>query len=223
MIPPEWKPFLPAPGPLQAGKKWHTFLSYRSVNRGWVLNLYDVLTQLGFKVFLDQYVLKPSDTLVQVLQNGLADSQTGILIWSNATKDSDWVANEYNSLITMATNDKSFRFIPVKIERVALPLFANSKIFLDFTDYPDGPGGGELLRLVYGIVGIPLNDQAVHFAWEQDEASGIASACLPSAHVVGALLLDRTNLHLIYPDSYPLAMVGDVEDVQPRTRHRAHK
>ncbi len=181
MIPPEWKPFLPAPGPLQAGKKWHTFLSYRSVNRGWVLNLYDVLTQLGFKVFLDQYVLKPSDTLVQVLQNGLADSQTGILIWSNATKDSDWVANEYNSLITTATNDRSFRFIPVKIERVALPLFANTKIFLDFTDYPDGPGGGELLRLVYAIVGTPLNDQAVHFAWEQDEASGIASAKVSAA------------------------------------------
>lgn len=181
MIPKEWIDHLPQPNPLQSNQEWNVFLSYRSVNRGWVLNLYDVLKEIGFKVFLDQYVLKPGDTLAATLEKGLENSQAGILVWSTAAQDSDWVRNEYNVLITKATNDKSFHFVPIKIEKVTLPAFANTKLFLDFTDYPDGPNGGDLLRLVYGIVGKALPDEAVHFAYEQDEAAGIATAKINAA------------------------------------------
>lgn len=181
MIPKEWLQYAPKPNPLKEGEKWNVFLSYRSVNRGWVLNLYDVLTELGFKVFLDQYVLKPGDSLVRVLEDGLQQSQAGVLIWSNAAKDSEWVRNEYDTLISRSTNDKRFYFIPVKIEKVQLPTFANTKLFVDFGDYPDGPNGGDLLRLVHGIVGQALADDAVHFAWEQDEAAGIAAAKITAA------------------------------------------
>ena len=180
-IPQEWLQYAPKPNPLRDGQAWNVFLSYRSVNRGWVLNLYDVLTELGFKVFLDQYVLKPGDSLVRILEDGLQQSQAGVLIWSNAAKDSEWVRNEYDTILSRATNDKNFYFVPVKIEKVQLPTFANTKLFVDFGDYPDGPNGGDLLRLVHGIVGKSLNDEAVHFAWEQDEASGIAAAKITAA------------------------------------------
>jgi tetratricopeptide (TPR) repeat protein len=145
------------------------------------LNLYDVLTELGFKVFLDQYVLKPGDSLVRVLEDGLQKSQAGILIWSNAAKDSEWVRNEYDTIFSRATSDKQFYFVPVKIEKVQLPTFAKTKIFVDFSDYPDGPNGGDLLRLVHGIVGKSLNDEAVNFAFQQDEASTIATAKIEAA------------------------------------------
>ncbi len=181
MIPKEWLQYAPEPKPLKDGQKWDVFLSYRSVNRGWVLNLYDVLTELKFKVFLDQYVLKPGDSLVRVLEDGLATSQSGVLIWSNAAKDSEWVRNEYDTILSRATNDKDFYFVPIKIDKVQLPTFANTKLFIDFGEYPDGPNGGDLLRLVHGLVGKALNDAAVHFAWEQDEASGIADAKITAA------------------------------------------
>ena len=181
MIPAEWLKYAPKPLPLQNGKLWNVFLSYRSVNRGWVLNLYDVLTELGFKVFLDQYVLKPGDSLVKSLEDGLENSQAGVLIWSNSAKDSEWVRNEYDVMISKATNDKQFHFVPVKIENTKVPVFANTKLFIDFSEYPDGPNGGDLLRLVHGLVGKPLSDEAVHFAYEQDEASGIAAAKITAA------------------------------------------
>jgi tetratricopeptide (TPR) repeat protein len=181
MIPDEWRVLLPKPLILKTGQKWHVFLSYRSVNRGWVLNLYDVLTEIGFHVFLDQYVLKPGDSLVGDLDEGLDSSQAGVLIWSSAAADSDWVKNEYTTMMGRATDDKSFHFVPVKIERVKLPAFANSKLFVDFTDYPEGPNGGDLLRLVYGMVGKPLDDVAVKFAFEQDEAAGIAAVKISAA------------------------------------------
>ena len=181
MIPAEWLKYAPKPNPLKEGQVWNVFLSYRSVNRGWVLNLYDVLTELGFKVFLDQYVLRPGDSLVRVLEDALEASQAGILVWSNSAKDSEWVRNEYDTLISKATSNKSFHFVPIRVDRAPLPTFAKTKLFIDFTEYPDGPNGGDLLRLVHGLVGKSLNDEAVHFAWEQDEASGIAAAKITAA------------------------------------------
>ena len=181
MIPAEWLQYAPQPEPLKPNQKWNVFLSYRSVNRGWVLNLYDILTELKFKVFLDQYVLKPGDSLVRTLEDGLESSQGGILVWSNAARDSEWVRNEYDTLLSKATDDKQFHFIPIKIDRAPLPTFAKTKLFIDFTEYPDGPNGGDLLRLIHALVGKSLSDEAVHFAWEQDEASGIAAAQINAA------------------------------------------
>lgn len=43
----EWLKYAPKPRQLSGQDRWNVFLSYRSVNRAWVLNLYDVLKELG--------------------------------------------------------------------------------------------------------------------------------------------------------------------------------
>jgi tetratricopeptide (TPR) repeat protein len=169
MIPQEWLQYAPKPKALNPGEEWNVFLSYRSINRPWVLSLYDVLTELGFNVFLDQYILKPGDILITALENALEKSQSGVLIWSNATKDSEWVKKEYYTLETIATDNKNFQFVPIKIDKAKLPSFAGNRIFVDFSDYPDGPNGGELIRLIYAINGLALSKEVIHFASEQDE------------------------------------------------------
>jgi tetratricopeptide (TPR) repeat protein len=181
MIPQEWLQHSPKADPLLPGQEWNVFLSYRSVNRGWVLNLYDVLKELGFRVFLDQYVLKAGDSLVRTLETALEKSQAGILVWSTAAQDSSWVRNEYDTMMSRATDDPKFRFVPLKIDRASLPAFAKTKLFLDFSEYPDGPNGGDLLRLVHAIVGKPLSPEAVKFAFEQDDAAGVANARVSAA------------------------------------------
>lgn len=181
MIPAEWLQYAPKPRPLTDGKQWNVFLSYRSVNRPWVLNLYDVLTELAHKVFLDQYVLKPGDKLISQLQNALDASQAGILIWSSTTKDSVWVNDEYETLQHKANEDRNFIFVPVKIEKCDLPTFAANRVYIDFTSYPDGPNGGDLLRLLHAIAALPMSSEAIHFANEQDEAAAIAIAKINTA------------------------------------------
>ena len=146
-IPPEWLQYAPKPRELTDGKEWNVFLSYRSVNRTWVLNLYDVLTELGHRVFLDQYVLKAGDKLISNLESALNKTQAGILIWSKATRDSVWVNDEYESLQQTANEDPDFVFVPVTIDNTPLPKFAANRVYVDFTSYPDGPNGGDLLRL----------------------------------------------------------------------------
>lgn len=164
----QWLRLAPKPRPLARNERWHVFLSYRSVNRVWVLNLYDVLQQQGFKVFLDQFVLVGGDELISVLEDGLEQSQAGILVWSSKTRDSDWVRREYQTLERQATGRGAFRFVPIRLDSSSLPPFAKNRVFLDFSSYPDGPNGGELLRLLHAITGQPLSPEAAHFAAEQD-------------------------------------------------------
>jgi tetratricopeptide (TPR) repeat protein len=165
----QWLQHAPKARPLGKGEKWNVFLSYRSVNRIWVLNLYDVLHHQGFDVFLDQVVLAGGNELIRVLEDGLQQSQAGVLVWSSQAGDSDWVRREYQTLERQALDRKEFCFIPVRLDNSKLPPFAENRVFLDFSAYPDGPNGGELLRLLHAITGKPLTPEAAHFAAEQDE------------------------------------------------------
>jgi tetratricopeptide (TPR) repeat protein len=165
----EWLKFAPQPRELTDGDEWNIFLSYRSVNRTWVLNLYDVLRGLGHKVFFDQGILKAGDELTNRLERALETSQAGILIWTNATRDSDWVRREYETMESLATDKMGFQFVPIKLDQSRLPKFAANRVFLDFSSYPDGPNGGELLRLLYAVVGQPMGQAAIQFAAQQDQ------------------------------------------------------
>ena len=51
--------FVPPKPELAPGTKWHVFISYRPSDRPWTLQLYDALRQLGYQVFLDQFVIPP--------------------------------------------------------------------------------------------------------------------------------------------------------------------
>jgi hypothetical protein len=135
------------------------------------LNLYDVLRQQGFEVFLDQVVLAGGEELIRVLEDGLERSQAGVLVWSSAAADSEWVRREYETLEQQTTERKGFRFVPVRLDGATLPPFARRRVFLDFSSYPDGPNGGELLRLLYALTGQALTPEAARFATEQDVAA----------------------------------------------------
>jgi hypothetical protein len=192
----EWLNYAPRPRDLSGTDKWHVFLSYRSINRAWVINLYDVLRELGHKVFLDQTALKAGDRLTKELQAALKTSQAGILIWSSATADSEWVEREYETLEQLAADKKGFQFVPIRLDDSELPPFVKNHIFLDFADYPDGPNGGELLRLLYAIAGLPLTDDAARFAVAQDTASTQAVNKIAAAIDIG----DKAGLAALFQE-----------------------
>jgi tetratricopeptide (TPR) repeat protein len=180
-----WTKLAPPPEPLQKGQEWNVFLSYRSVNRIWVINLYDVLRAQGHKVFLDQCALAAGDKLTRKLESALDGSQAGVLVWSSAAADSDWVRDEYEVMERRAKNGR-FHFVPTRLDSTKLPSFAESRVFLDFSQYPDGPNGGELLRLLHAVVGKPLTPEAARFAAEQDELAKRAGAQIKTAVANGA-------------------------------------
>ncbi len=165
----QWLELAPKPWELKPEQKWHVFLSYRSVNRPWVIQLYDVLRHLGFEVFLDQYVLAASSHLVASLEEGLEKSASGVLVWSTAAEDSKWCQKEYLTMEALTEEAGGFNYVVTKLDKVDLPLFARQRLYLDFSDFREGPRGSGLLKLLYGLQGEPLPSAAVNLAAEVDE------------------------------------------------------
>jgi tetratricopeptide (TPR) repeat protein len=167
----QWLEFAPKPQPLAASQRWHVFLSYRSVNRHWVLQLYDILRHLGYNVFLDQYVLSAAAPLALTLSEELDSSASAIMMWSSDFNDSSWCLKEFTTLESKENAGDGFRYVIAKLDASPLPALAASKIYVDFAELSEGPGGSGLLRLLYGLSGDPLPAGAIALAEQIDEAA----------------------------------------------------
>ena len=163
-----WLDLAPKPDALPAGKEWHVFLSYRSVNRPWVLTLYDVLNVLGYKVFLDQYVLTAATPLAIALGEALDTSAGAVMIWSGSYEDSEWCKQEFAKLETLQSLKKGFRYVIARIDESEIAGLAATKLWIDFSQQREGPAGSGLLSLLYGLKGQPLPPAAVKLAAEVD-------------------------------------------------------
>jgi tetratricopeptide (TPR) repeat protein len=165
----DWTALAPKPADLPAGMKYHVFISYRSVERRWVLALYDILSGLGYKVFLDQYVLTAADQLSLSLSDALDASQSAILVWSNNSEDSAWCKAEAGVLINRQNAGQGFYYVVAKVDAAPLPGFLSDKLWVDFSGQPEGPSGTNLLRVLFGLQGRPLSTEAVQMAAEIDD------------------------------------------------------
>jgi tetratricopeptide (TPR) repeat protein len=185
----QWLKHAPSPIPLQSGQQYHVFLSYRSVQRQWVLQLYDILRHLGYQVFLDQFVIAAGDRLVGSLSEALAKSASAVLIWSREYTDSAWCREEYETMERRHIQKKGF-YVTAKLDSSPLPEFAANTTYIDFSDQCEGPTGTGLLRLLYGLRGEALPDAAVRLAAEVDDEMSSSLIRIKAARDVG----DATRL-----------------------------
>jgi hypothetical protein len=180
----DWLELAPTPAPLAEQESWHVFLSYRSVNRNWVLHLYDALLAAGFKVFLDQLEIAVGDSLPRRLNNALARSRAGVIVWSSRYEDSEWCQSEHEAMEAMR-KDQTFRFVIAKLDGVELPSFVKKDVYVDFSAFPHGPQGGELIRLMYGLVGKPAPKEVLLKAQAIDDGTKRAIAAIDAARETG--------------------------------------
>ena len=164
-----WTDLAPRPDPVQPGRKWHVFVSYRSTNRPWVLALYDILNGLGYKVFLDQYVLTAAAPLALSLGEALDASESAILVWSGGYGDSEWCKQEASTLETKQNNKNGFRYVIARIDDSEITGLAQTKLWIDFSKQREGPSGTSLLKLLYGLEDEPLPEAAVKLAAKVDD------------------------------------------------------
>jgi hypothetical protein len=95
-------------------KAWDFFLSYASEDRESAANpLAGVLTQRGFKVWLDHQVLSETTKFEDAIQQGLADCHYGIVIVSSRFLQKDWPMRELDTLLAIETLDGRHRIVPV--------------------------------------------------------------------------------------------------------------
>ena len=180
-----WLALAPRPWELRPGQQYHVFLSYRSLHRRWVIQLYDALRQLGYKVFLDQYVLSANDNLVLKLGEGLRKSASGVLVWSRSAADSEWCQREYASMVSREVKDGDFHFVVAKLDQGDLPELAGTKLYQDFSEQREGPCGSGLLKLIYGLRDLPLDDLSIRFSETVDEDTRDSLIAIRAARAIG--------------------------------------
>jgi TIR domain len=180
-----WLTLAPQPKPLARGQRWHVFLSYRSVDRAWVLQLYDTLRQLGYEVFLDQYVLSAAAPLALTLGEALDVSASAIMIWSSKYEDSQWCKTELNTLQAKELVGGGFRYVIAKVDTEPLPGFAAGKLYVDFSEQREGPSGRGLLSIICGLTDQPLPREAVALAAQMDEQTRDALLSVNAAREAG--------------------------------------
>src|SRR5688572_20090807 len=145
-----WLEHCEPPRPKPEGFLWDVFVSYRSLDRVWAVGLYDMLGQCGYKVFVDQFVLVPGGGLALQLGRHLQRSSSGVLLWSKNTAGSSWVENEYNLMAARQADARTahpFYFVVADLDGTKMDGLTGGSLYLDFSSYPDGPMGADLVRL----------------------------------------------------------------------------
>lgn len=180
-----WLKYAPPPAPLPPNMRFHVFISYRSVNRSWVLQLYDLLRELKYEVFLDQYVLAAAAPLAMSLSEALDSSAAALMIWSSSFDDSEWCKKELGTLEVKENAGTGFRYVVAKVDEAALPALVSGKIHVDFSQNRDGPSGDGLLRVMYGLQKQPIPPEAVALAAKVDEEARSARVQTRAARTNG--------------------------------------
>jgi hypothetical protein len=140
--------------PALDGRKYHAFVSYRSTDRAFALDLVERLEARGFKLYIDQNELLPGDELATSLQDGIAASRAALALVSRKWLESPWCRKEASTLLHSAI-EHGTRVIPLRLDDCELPSMFDSMLWIDFAGKPRADDEG-VERIVAGLVGRPV-------------------------------------------------------------------
>jgi TIR domain len=115
------------------------FLSHSSTDKPMVRKLAGDLLSWGIDVWLDEWKINPGDSIIQLVQRGVEESDfVGIWLTTNSIKSS-WVEREWRTKLFQEIGLDRVSVIPLLYESVKLPLFLAEKKYADFRkNYIDG-------------------------------------------------------------------------------------
>ncbi|HEX6717152.1 MAG TPA: toll/interleukin-1 receptor domain-containing protein [Pyrinomonadaceae bacterium] len=119
-------------------KRPTAFISYSHADKEFVSKLAKDLMQ-GIEVWVDQFDLRPGDSLIQkIFGEGLAKSDFFLIVLSSASTSSEWVKEELNAAIIRKIEGVT-RIIPIIKEPSEIPLPLRSLLYIDLSkDYDEG-------------------------------------------------------------------------------------
>ena len=96
---------------------YELFISHASEDKeAFVRPLAVWLTQRGVKVWYDEYVLVPGDSIREKINEGLRVCRYGLVVLSPRFYSKSWPQRELNSLFSLITSTPERRLIPVLLD-----------------------------------------------------------------------------------------------------------
>lgn len=100
--------------PPSGGKQYHAFICHAYEDKAtFVRPLANVLIDLGFNIWYDEFSLKIGDSLRQSIDKGLLKSKYGIVVLSPAFFAKNWTQYELNGLVNLELDERRKIILPI--------------------------------------------------------------------------------------------------------------
>jgi small GTP-binding protein len=108
------------------------FLSHNVNDKQRVRSLAERLRSEGFRVWFDEWVIKPGDDIYLAVEHGLEAARVLVLCLSEHALGSGWVKMESNTVLFRDPSNKGRRFIPLLLDDCKLPDSLRRFKYVDF-------------------------------------------------------------------------------------------
>jgi hypothetical protein len=112
--------------------KYDVFLSHSSKDKEVVRVIAEHLREDGLRVWFDEWVLKPGDSLPKKLDDGLEESRVLVLFMSANAFGSDWAQLESDSFRFRDPLNKERRFIPLRLDEARIKGSLAQFLYIDW-------------------------------------------------------------------------------------------
>ena len=98
------------------------FISHNKADKNVARSLAQALIDQGISVWFDEWKLKPGDSIIGGIEDGLAAADMIVVVWSKNAAKSKWVKAEVRASLYRRITDEGVRVVPVLLDNTPLPV-----------------------------------------------------------------------------------------------------
>ena len=103
------------------GVRVTTFISHNKEEKNQARSLAVALAEQGESVWFDEWNVRPGESLTGGIEQGLDQSDTFVILWSESAAQSNWVGTEIRAYLRRRVDDSSLRIVPIMVDETKLP------------------------------------------------------------------------------------------------------
>lgn len=195
-------------------KQARVFISHSSQDKPFVRKLISDLETRDLDVWFDEKSLKPGDSIVAGVSEGLKDTDYLVIVLSQSSVASDWVQAELSSALMDQFSNRGISVIPIKIDDCEIPFPLRDRVYADFrTDYNKGLNA--LLSVLQqesetAETAAKIPPLTVLHQNSDDGGAELSKMKLADLRRLMAQKLTRTNISSIWFDTFSTRMDDDL-------------
>lgn len=110
------------------------FISYSSKNKDIAERIANGLNALNYAVWYDAWAIGPGDSIIQKINEGLAENDILLILLSPDSVSSEWVKRELDTALTHQLSGQNVTVIPILIEKCAIPATLKAVRYIEMTE-----------------------------------------------------------------------------------------
>jgi len=148
------------------------FISHNHVDKPIARHISKILLEAGHEVWLDEWEMKPGDSLISKISEGLDIASHLLVLLSKDSVKSKWVKRELEIALNNQITTEKMLVVPCLLEDCQIPTFLSPIVYADFRkDFQTGIEGilNSVSLVDYGPSGhIENDDSDWHFDYSMD-------------------------------------------------------